>query len=341
MTAPTGAARRRTPRRWLVGPAISLGLLLLLELAARLVTDPADFERFGQRTRTWIETGQQAFNECLAEDPELFWRLLPDRTLPRVGNQPFFGLISNHDGLRGPEVGDKRDGVLRILVLGDSCAFGFGLPAEQAWPARLQAHLQEAGRPAEVLNAGVPGYSSAQGLVLARRLLPRLSPDLVVVAFGWNDSSVWDGLTDAQQRASMLRRASDTETLLERSRAYLMIRKLTLQVMRGMRGRDSLAPRVPPEEFAGNLAGIAELAGAAQARTLLVAWPFRDQVADPGRPRTPWQARLADSGLPLVDLVQEFRERGSVELFLDEGHANAAGADLAAQAVARAVLAGF
>jgi lysophospholipase L1-like esterase len=334
--APPGPARRR---RWLVGPALCLGILLSLELAARLVTRAADFERFGQRVRARIETGSQDFDACLATDPELFWRIVPDRTLPRVGRQPFFGLISNHEGLRGPEVGDRKPGVLRILVLGDSCAFGFGLEAEEAWPARLATHLQAAGCAAEVLNAGVPGYTSMQGVVLAGRLMPRLQPDLVLVAFGWNDSSIWDGLTDRQQLIASKQREEDRIPLLERSRAYLLLRKLTLQGLRALRGREALPPRVPPAEFAENLATLARMAHAAGAYPLLVAWPFRDQLADPTRPRTAWQERMAVSGLPLVDLVAEFREQGSPDLFLDEGHANAAGADLAAQAIARAVLA--
>ena len=338
LSATPGA--RRPWRRRLAGPALSVGILLSLELLARLVTRAEDFDRYGQRVRSRIDTGSQAFDACLAEDPELFWRILPDRTLPRVGQQPFFGLISNHDALRGPDVGERRAGVLRLLVLGDSCAFGFGLEAEEAWPARLAVHLEQAGRPAEVLNAGVPGYSSAQGRVLAGRLIPRFAPDVVLVAFGWNDSSVWDGLTDAQHRAAALERAAGDMPWLERSRAFLLIRKLSLQLVRVLRGREALPPRVPPAEFADNLAAIAAQARAAGADTLLVAWPFRDQLADPSRPRTAWQERMAASGLPEVDLVAEFRERGSVGLFLDEGHANAAGADLAAQAIARAVLAG-
>ena len=310
----------------------------MLELMARLVTRDSSFSRFGQRVASGIETGDTAFDACLVEDPELFWRLLPDRSLPREPGRHFFGLISNHDGLRGPDVGERRDGVTGILVLGDSCAFGFGLQASEAWPALLEERLHAAGLAAEVLNAGVPGYASSQGVVLARRLLPRHRPHVVLAAFGWNDSSIWDGLTDAHYLAASSQRATDAAALLEHSRAFVLIRKLALTLRRALRGREALQPRVPPAEFSANLAAIADECRRAGAGLLLVAWPFRDQVADPSRPATEYQQRTLHGGVPAIDLLAAFREHGSAASFLDTGHATAAGAGLAADTIAQALL---
>ena len=52
----------------------------------------------------------------------------------------------------------------RVVVLGDSLTAGLGLPREQAYPALLQRKLKDAGHDLEVVNAGVSGDTSADGL---------------------------------------------------------------------------------------------------------------------------------------------------------------------------------
>ncbi len=70
-----------------------------------------------------------------------------------------------------------------VLALGDSLTFGEGVPAEAAYPARLERLLA-----APVTNAGVPGYSSRQAAVLGNELIPRLRPRLVLVTL----AAPWD-----------------------------------------------------------------------------------------------------------------------------------------------------
>ncbi len=77
-------------------------------------------------------------------------------------------------------------GTPRLLVLGDSFAFGFFVDDHQTFSARLARRPTPA--PVEVLNAGVPGYSAAQGLLYLRELLPSTNPDAVAIAFGTNDA---------------------------------------------------------------------------------------------------------------------------------------------------------
>jgi hypothetical protein len=70
-----------------------------------------------------------------------------------------------------------------ILALGDSMTFGEGVPADRTWSATLE----RAGG-VRVENSGVPGYSTRQMAGRARRLIPLLHPDLVLVTF----SPHWD-----------------------------------------------------------------------------------------------------------------------------------------------------
>jgi acyl-CoA thioesterase-1 len=76
---------------------------------------------------------------------------------------------------------------VRIVVLGDSLAAGYGLAEEQAFPALLEADLRERGWRVEVVNAGVSGDTTAGGRSRLAWLL-RQSPGIVVIELGANDA---------------------------------------------------------------------------------------------------------------------------------------------------------
>ena len=78
------------------------------------------------------------------------------------------------------------DGLLRIVAFGDSLTAGLGLPAEDAYPARLQERLESAGYRARVVNAGVSGETTAGGL---RRMAWALEGEvhILILALGGND----------------------------------------------------------------------------------------------------------------------------------------------------------
>jgi acyl-CoA thioesterase-1 len=73
-----------------------------------------------------------------------------------------------------------------IVILGDSLAAGFGVEPEQAFPALLQKKLEAAGWPGTVVNAGVSGDTSADGLARIDWLLRR-KIDVLVLELGGND----------------------------------------------------------------------------------------------------------------------------------------------------------
>jgi lysophospholipase L1-like esterase len=97
---------------------------------------------------------------------------------------------TNALGLRDDEIPEtKPPGETRILGLGDSFTFALAIRFEDLWVQQLERQLNEdaGSRRFQVINAGVAGYNSRQELIY---LLARgfdLDPDLVVVAFYWND----------------------------------------------------------------------------------------------------------------------------------------------------------
>ncbi len=75
---------------------------------------------------------------------------------------------------------------LRIVVLGDSLTAGYGLPREDAFPARLEAALRAEGHAWRVIDAGVSGDTSAGGLARLDWVLAD-APEVVIVELGAND----------------------------------------------------------------------------------------------------------------------------------------------------------
>lgn len=90
-----------------------------------------------------------------------------------------------------------------ILAFGDSLIAGYGLAAQQAFPAQLQQRLRRGHPGAVVINAGVSGDTSADALRRLPRVLAGLSrrPDLAVVQIGPND--VLHGIAPARMRANL------------------------------------------------------------------------------------------------------------------------------------------
>ena len=89
--------------------------------------------------------------------------------------------------------GKSRDrtsapGAVRVLVLGNSIAAGYGLedPATQSFPARLQQRIDSLGWSVEVRNAGLSGETTAGGLRRIQWLLQQ-PVDVLVLELGGND----------------------------------------------------------------------------------------------------------------------------------------------------------
>jgi lysophospholipase L1-like esterase len=95
----------------------------------------------------------------------------------------------NTRGFRGSEIAvPKPPGVFRIVALGGSTTYGDHIAKwEDAYPAQLERVLRERQRQVEVINAGVPGYSSWEMLISLEFQILDLQPDLLLVYEGIND----------------------------------------------------------------------------------------------------------------------------------------------------------
>jgi acyl-CoA thioesterase-1 len=75
---------------------------------------------------------------------------------------------------------------VKIVVLGDSLTAGLGLPAEAAFPAKLNEALKRRGIAATVINAGVSGDTATGGLERLDWSVPD-GADAVILELGAND----------------------------------------------------------------------------------------------------------------------------------------------------------
>lgn len=115
-------------------------------------------------------------------DPELGFRLRPGYQSEKIR--------INAVGFRGKDVAAAKPGhTVRVIAVGDSITFGWGSGEDLTYPVLLERLLNPAAdsHAFEVINAGVPSYSSFQVRLMVERRIPSLQPDVLVVCVGWND----------------------------------------------------------------------------------------------------------------------------------------------------------
>jgi acyl-CoA thioesterase-1 len=182
----------------------------------------------------------------------------------------------------------------RVVCLGDSVtkAVRPGVTEEQTFCALLQRTLTSPARPVEVINAGIGGNTTADGLARFERDVLDRDPDVVVLMFGLNDSWIDNGKSSSRLTVDQYR-----ENLL---RMIVTLRDLERQVVL-MTPNPAIAPQYDPQRN----------------RTLR---PYVDAVRQLARQQQ----------LELVDLYAYFGELGLEgvdlnSLFTDAMHPNPAG----------------
>jgi acyl-CoA thioesterase I len=95
-------------------------------------------------------------------------------------------LAAHHAAAAERPVRPAAERPVRIVALGDSLTAGLGLPADAAFPAKLEQALKAKGLAVEIVNAGVSGDTAAGGLARLDWSVPE-GTDAVIVELGAND----------------------------------------------------------------------------------------------------------------------------------------------------------
>ncbi|MHC4267339.1 MAG: SGNH/GDSL hydrolase family protein [Planctomycetota bacterium] len=117
-------------------------------------------------------------------DDTLGWRLKPGAVRIHKTNEFEATYNINNSGYRGKVYDKSRTpNTFRIVVLGDSVGFGWGVQDDETFSALLDKRLPGV----EVINLSVAGYSTDQELLLLKKEGLSYQPDLVIVQMTRND----------------------------------------------------------------------------------------------------------------------------------------------------------
>ena len=242
--------------------------------------------------------------------------------------QPVWRIALNDEGFRSaPTSAAKRPDVLRIACIGDSWTFGMNVDQTEMYPARLEALLNaqppSGVRGAEVMNFGILGYTSFQGLQLLKTRVLDAHPDVLVIGFGMNDSDVAGyrdrdvvkpGPVHWRDRVKAITAHSESLALLKYFALALRFRpkpfgeflKADAKTDQGKSNAnvnyDELEPwtRVSPRDYDSNLREMIALARAQGARVVLL-----DNELWDGSPYRPVLRTIStQERVPLVDSLQ-------------------------------------
>lgn len=249
-----------------------------------------------------------------------------------------FRVSTDQNGLRAPLHSEtKPAGAFRVMTLGCSTTFGWGVDDAESYPARLEAILNEGGHKVEVINGGQPGYTSFQGLWLWEKALAKYAPDVVIFGYLVQDSRIVQ-YTDRSQ--ALLTHNADflKQNLLHRLKTYLWIKEqIDARRTVAKESSEGGTPRIPIEEYVENIRAFAALSEAVGAKFMLFGYPLEVSGYTESH-RAMLHAASKELPAPIFDPQPEMTRRTASEtLFFpeDRGHANAAGNDVIAQGMAQ------
>ena len=299
----------------------------------------------------WLTVQRQRAIEY-RPDPVSMWRVRAPVRQDGSGQMP-----TNTLGLASREVAvQKAPGTLRILSLGDSRTMGgAGADPSRTYPMVLQDQLKRVApkQQVEVIQGAISGYTSYQGLLLYKHLGRRLRPDIITVAFGYQDGML-DWAPD-RRHISDSYALTVVRGLLYKSNLFLVLRKnvLDLKQYRLNRDRDTTPsfPRVSVRDFKQNMTTLIRIARQDHARVLFIEMPrnphfkVKHLAQNPAYARALQQVMVHSAAVDVsyVDLRQFFRgrvpatgnpARAYARYFVDDCHMTRAGHLLVAEHLA-------
>lgn len=176
-------------------PLFATGAILLSTLLAFLLAEvglrvyfgsrePDDFAAALRGARNAPRTGPLALGQIVqaSAHPDVVYELRPGIDGTFRGQT----LRTNSLGLRGAReyAREKPAGTFRVVGLGDSNLFGWGVGEGEPYLQILEKRLGEG---FEALNFGVPGYNAVMEVAAYEHRAAALDPDLVILHFIGND----------------------------------------------------------------------------------------------------------------------------------------------------------
>ncbi|REK22324.1 MAG: SGNH/GDSL hydrolase family protein [Planctomycetota bacterium] len=284
------------------------------------------------------------------------WELLggdgAPRPLERIDERPWCVEYRHSSlGLRERELDGywPPPGTTRIACVGDSFAYGQGVPAAKTLPRTLEAEL---GNGAEVVSISRVGWDLSEETKQLARFRQEHHCGKAIFVFVLNDLLLTKEL--ALRNEAIFQRMHDREESLERFRSGLwqlgpsrLCQLISASLADHRVSQETLAWYRDCFDPAKNDVGLdlleqqlAELASLKDCRVAIVIFPIMRQLDD-DYPFLAAHERVAEmataAGLPVLDLLPEFRGQDARSLWVNavDNHPNSRGHAIAAKAIAR------
>ena len=321
---------------------ISIGLFLLIaESVVRLLNiDPFFQNRF------FVLNRALDYPEIFKKDYDLFWRLSPDN---EVSSKFFIGKTYhiNSLGLHGPDINLKKDKP-RLLSLGNSCTFGWGVNYDQSYIRQLEKMLNEE---YEIINGAIPGYTSLQGKRFYNSDLKQLKADIITIMFAFNDHWAAASQISDKEQMPLPQFLITIQNQLSKLHTYRLLKKGLLSTIEqhpdSLFDRQSPVYRVNPEDYSININELVDSIIADNARPILLTSPIPslEKYYPAGyksglhsfheKYNQIMREIAAEKNIELVDLAIEFDKYDNLfdDPLVDPIHFNALGHKIAAQLI--------
>jgi hypothetical protein len=140
--------------------------------------------------RVFLPQRVESPSNFFMRDPVFGWRCKPDIDIRFESPDFNTRITTNNRGFRDiAHDYDKKAGTYRIVGIGDSFLFGWGVEKEETVLSLLPSILgpEATGKELETVNLGIPGHNITQYREMLESEAPKYSPDMVILFFYMND----------------------------------------------------------------------------------------------------------------------------------------------------------
>lgn len=309
-----------------------------------------------------IFTPNQLFEitKLLNEDPYLLWRHKSHYDSDFQGAH----INLNDMGFRDTyEISTWNKSNIRILIMGASPSFGWGLENAQVYSTILAKKFSERNISASVINASQIGYSSHQGKMLLEKIVSTLKPTHIIFSYILNDLDYFRFFENKTFPDKNLLHSNEilisVKNILSSSRTYMLFQDIILKLQQQTQTQnyysENVTSRVPLVDYENNFKALIETSRSYQAIPIILKMPVNLKEASSPEysgmllhkfTAKVWEnSKIYQASLDkiskvmntdLIDIVTAFENQNDY-LFIDKRfdpiHPNAQGHEIIAQTV--------
>jgi hypothetical protein len=282
----------------------------------------------------------------LSKNKHLLYELLPDSKVKIQGNE----FAINAFGFRDKKYRRRKANKSRIIFVGDSITYGWGVALEETYHKQLERVLSERGLDVDVMGMGIPGYNTIQEYYLLKETVLDFKPDILILQIAPNDFERTVSVKAYREGKKLtltpyhdysipfvIKKTKFTYFLMRNSHLFKLI-NLRLYWFNNKRASDHIYPDVfllGEEDSFRYLGKIKKLLARENIRFAVVIFPFqlRGNIYSFASLHERIHLELKKMQVPYIDLFDEFNANGVEDIWIERRHPNEHGHRLASLAI--------